>query len=211
MVIAVVVYALYVWVIVSIAALLVQGVRRLRYDRAHRAPIHTGLEPEAPPAKPAIPVEPAVPIKPATPIEPAVPIKPATPIEPAEPIKPATPIEPAVPIEPERTLSDAISGLRLPCDLVPAIDQGQTADDRRVSLLTNSADPATVGGAVADELERLGFDVAAEADDEAVATRDDDVIGLRIIPNAASAELNGVRRFLEATEATVALEMWLHD
>jgi hypothetical protein len=108
-----------------------------------------------------------------------------------------------------KSLSDALRGVRLPFDLVPTADTVEPSDDRRVSLTTSAASPAEVGTAIADELERLGFEVAAHRDDEAQAIRGDDVIGLRIIPDADRTVGDGRRRFPDLPVDSVALVLWL--
>lgn len=108
-----------------------------------------------------------------------------------------------------KSLSDVLRGVRLPFDLVPTADTVEPSDDRRVSLTTSAASPAEVGTAIADELERLGFGVAAHRDDEAQAIRGDDVIGLRIIPDADRTVDDGRRRFPDLPVDSVALVLWL--
>ncbi len=122
---------------------------------------------------------------------------------------PASPVPdpPAAPAP--RTLATVLVGVRLPCDLLPTPDALHPPSDDRVTLLTDAAEPPTVGGAIADELERLGFEIAPDGDDEAVAIRGEDTIGMKITSEAFDATVGNGRRFPEATATSVALELWL--
>ena len=53
------------------------------------------------------------------------------------------------------TLAAAVEGISMPCGLVPV--GGDRLDPRHVAFSTTGHEPATVGTAMADELERLGY------------------------------------------------------
>ncbi|NIR42306.1 MAG: hypothetical protein GWN79_29445 [Actinobacteria bacterium] len=53
------------------------------------------------------------------------------------------------------TLAEAVDGISMPCGLVPV--GGDRLDPRHVAFSTTGHEPATVGTAMADELERLGY------------------------------------------------------
>lgn len=86
----------------------------------------------------------------------------------------------------EPTLAALLSGIRLPHDLLPVLAQGADPSDQSVTLISNTAPPEVIGGAIADELERLGFGIKSVATDRALATREDSVISLRIAPEAGT-------------------------
>ncbi len=110
---------------------------------------------------------------------------------------------------PGRSLAQVLAGLQLPSNLLPAIDQTRPPSNQRVSLLTNTAPPSEVGGAVADELERLGFVLSVTADDQATASRGEDLLGLHIVPEAVTDFVEGKPRFPDAPENSVAVDIWL--
>jgi len=107
------------------------------------------------------------------------------------------------------TLADLLAGVRLPWNLLPTVDQGREPSNDRVVLITDQGEPSEIGVDVADELERLGFVISPRGDDTAVATRDGQSLGLRIIEEPMTAEVEGTRRFPTATESSVALDIWV--
>lgn len=129
----------------------------------------------------------------------------ANPVEAATEGAPAaTQTKPAAP-----TLADLLTGVRLPWNLLPTVDQSREPSNDRVVLITNEGEPADIGIDVADELERLGFAIAPRGDDTAVATRAGHSLGMQIIPNPKAAQVNGTPRFPTATESSVALDIWI--
>lgn len=216
----IVVYALYLWVAVSIVALVTQLVRRARYQRARtqqqETPAPGGLQ-----VAPAGSVELDLTTQDATVKRPSAVgserrVVPAP--EPAivggrqapPPPAPRSASTPP-PRQMVRSLPEVLEGARFPHNLLPARDRSLPASDQRLSLLTNSATPGEVGGSVADELERLGFVVAASTDDQATATRGNDIVGLRIITDAAAAQTGAIKRFPDVDATTVALDLWLEN
>lgn len=120
---------------------------------------------------------------------------------------PAAPAEPAAAATP--TLADLLAGVRLPWNLLPAVDQSREPSNDRVALITSEGEPSAIGVDVADELERLGFTISPLGDDTALATRDGHSLGLQIIEAPMTAEVDGIRRFPTATESSVALDIWV--
>lgn len=110
----------------------------------------------------------------ATPV-PGAPLKPGSTLPPLISSPPVT-ADPAAGPEPSDgapiTVAEAVQGIRMPCDLAPLVGSSTAAlDPHRVVFSTTTATAPQVGGALADELERLGFSVRSVADNQAVATK----------------------------------------
>jgi hypothetical protein len=90
---------------------------------------------------------------------------------PAEPIRPAGGGRP--------TVAELVAGIALPCGLIPVVT-GAELDPHHVVFATTGHGAGEVGSALADELERLGFELRTETDTEAVAVRDDASLRVRI-------------------------------
>ena len=77
------------------------------------------------------------------------------------------PAKPTVATNPDRpasmNLADAVAGISMPCDLAPLMGTG-AMNPRKVAFFTTGFEPSTVGGRVADELERLGFEITSVDD-----------------------------------------------
>ncbi len=195
----VVVLALYVWVAVSLTALIVQQIRRVVHRRARRQAadaaaaeatidVVTPLEPESePPARPTIFERLAEAPPPAAPPEPA----------PVQQPTPAT-TRPAA-----RGLAETLAGIHLPCELLPVVPRGVSPSDKTVSLVTASASPDVVGPAIADELERLGYELDAVSASRLVARRQADVLTLDMILSPSQLERDGVALYPEVSDNAV--------
>jgi hypothetical protein len=85
-----------------------------------------------------------------------------------------------------RPVADAVAGIAMPCGLVPMV-VGTDVDPHHVAFSTSDHDAGTVGAALADELERLGFTVRSLTDTEAVATRAGDEVRVTVHPDARPA------------------------
>lgn len=84
---------------------------------------------------------------------------------------------PSTPPEPTKTLADVLAGIRLPYDLFPVDEPDPQIADVAVTLVTMTTPAGQVGMAVADELERLGYEIFSLSDSEAVAKRGTDATG----------------------------------
>jgi hypothetical protein len=85
-----------------------------------------------------------------------------------------------------RPVADAVAGITMPCGLVPMV-VGTDVDPHHVVFSTSDHDAGTVGAALADELERLGFTVRSLTDTEALATRAGDEVRVTVHPDARPA------------------------
>jgi len=105
------------------------------------------------------------------------------------------------------TVAVALQGIVMPCGLAPVArpDEGLLAD-YRVAFVTDDADAATVGAAVGDELERLGYAVASTSATEAVARRDEVVVRVTIYPRPGEALRGDGPLFPAAPEGSVGIE-----
>ncbi|WP_208027802.1 hypothetical protein [Rhabdothermincola sediminis] len=83
----------------------------------------------------------------------------------------ATVDEPAAATGASITVAEAVRGIQMPCDLAPLVGSSPAVDPHRVVFSTTTATAERVGGALADELERLGFSLRSVADNQAVATK----------------------------------------
>jgi hypothetical protein len=110
-----------------------------------------------------------------------------------------------------KKLTDALDGIRLPCDLAPLAARDAGLDfDRRAAFFTVGYPAEAVAPSIADELERLGMEFNALSDNVAVATRDD--LRVRVaVRSVGSAARNGVADldYPSAPEHSVVVEFEL--
>jgi len=81
---------------------------------------------------------------------------------------------------PAAGVADALVGIRMPCDLVPLVLDRLATD--HITLSTTGHAAETVGPALADEIERLGYVVRPISDNEVLATRGTTELRLTIRP-----------------------------
>lgn len=102
----------------------------------------------------------------------------------AEPEPTATPVAVMEPVDPDRprsrSLAEAVDGIAMPCDLAPLMGTG-AIDPREVSFFTHGHAPASVGSALADELERLGYSITPLDDRSILAERGPDGVEARLM------------------------------
>jgi|OM-RGC.v1.012823041 hypothetical protein len=79
-----------------------------------------------------------------------------------------------------RSLAEAVEGIAMPCDLAPLMGTG-TIDPREVAFFTHGHQAATVGAALADELERLGYAISPLDERSIKAEQGPDVIEARLV------------------------------
>ncbi len=150
---------------------------------------------------------------PATLIPAAVPIIDQFRSEPGEPTTTngeratATAVVDSPPADDDRTLTDVLEGIQLPYDLMPVTSVVDNPD-RHLIFLTTHSNAGEVGKKFADELERLGFEMESVDFDQAVAARDDDVVSMKIVPEAHLVEVADELRYGAAGPGDVALEVW---
>ena len=94
---------------------------------------------------------------------------------------PVTVMEPVDPDRPRsRSLAEAVDGIAMPCDLAPLMGTG-AIDPREASFFTHGHAPASVGSALADELERLGYSITPLDDRSILAERGPDGVEARLM------------------------------
>jgi hypothetical protein len=103
------------------------------------------------------------------------------------------------------SVAAALTGVRLPDDLVPLVVTGE-ADPHHVTFITSGLPAATVGGHLGDELERLGYQVRSESDVVAVATKGTVVLRVTLHPDPASEQVDGAPRYPTAGRSSVVVE-----
>jgi hypothetical protein len=213
-----------VWPLVALWFFLV--IRRYVIRRGERDSAPPIVEPIAPPpiveATPPI-VEPIAPppiVAPAPPpVEVAPPVPAAAPDLPP-PVRPPTGtpgrsiFDPPAPTEADlptsrRPIAELVEGIRMPCDLAPIMETVPRVGAREeVAFVTRGHSATEVGGAVGDELRRLGYELQARAETEALAVRGDDVLGVTVYPEPWMVERAGRPAFPVAIEGSVVVELW---
>ena len=105
------------------------------------------------------------------------------------------------------TVAEALQGIAMPCGLAPVVRPGEgLLADFRVAFLTHTSDAATVGAAVGDELERLGYTLSTTSNTEALARRGDIVVRLVIYPQPGDVLRGDDPVFPVAPEGSVGVE-----
>lgn len=112
---------------------------------------------------------------------------------------------PMAPTAGQKTLADLLEGFQLPHSLLPIIPDHADISERHVSLLTSTAPVEIVGPAVADELERLGYQLAPVSDNELLASRDDDQLKLTMVVAPTTVERGGRLVYPQANEGDVVI------
>lgn len=125
-----------------------------------------------------------------------------------------TPVPSATPMAPSsapKTLADLLSGFQLPHDLLPVIPDHDDITERHVSLMTATAPVEVVGPAVADELERLGFELTPLSENELLAVRDNDRLALTMVTSPTTAEYGGRLMYPQANPGDVVITIEVTD
>ena len=110
----------------------------------------------------------------------------------------------AAPGDDRVSVAAALTGVRLPDDLVPLV--GDIADPHHVTFITSSQPAAAVGRHLGDELERLGFQMRSESDVVAVATKGAVTLRVTLHPEASTERVDGAARFPTAGPTSVVVE-----
>ena len=105
-----------------------------------------------------------------------------------------------------RSVADALSGIRMPCDLVPLIGLKAAIDPTHVVFAADGQPAHEVGSQLGDELERIGCELTQIDETTLHAVRDSYVIEVRIHPDAASARGPAGLRFPTAAPRSVVVE-----
>jgi hypothetical protein len=107
-----------------------------------------------------------------------------------------------------RTLAEALEGIAMPCDLAPLMGSGPL-DPREVAFFTRDQVPAEVGRAIADEFERLGYEISPVDDRSIRAERGQDLVRARIVSAATDSEEVFAELHPSAPKGSVVLELKL--
>lgn len=115
-------------------------------------------------------------------------------VDPEEPVATGGSAAPPPPPPVRPTVAESLRGIDLPCELVPVVEDGDEAvtSGHKVTFTTREATVRTVVAAMADELERLGYEVADQpvgdgGEHRLRATRVDTTIDLSIRLDEAGA------------------------
>jgi hypothetical protein len=121
---------------------------------------------------------------------------------------PPAPTEADLPTS-RRPIAELVEGIRMPCDLAPIVETVPRVGAREeVAFVTRGHSATEVGGAVGDELRRLGYELQARNETEALAVRGDDVLGVTVYPEPWMVERAGRPAFPVAIEGSVVVELW---
>ena len=105
-----------------------------------------------------------------------------------------------------RSVADAVTGIRMPCDLAPLIGVGEAIDPAHVVFSTEGHRPDHVGQSVGDELERIGFALKPITDSIMYADRGADSVEVLIHPDPVSVMEGALPRFPTAPSDSVVVE-----
>lgn len=108
-----------------------------------------------------------------------------------------------------RSVADVLEGLRLPCDLAPLIGGEPAGDPSYVAFMTEGHPPEAVGVSVGDELERIGCTLTPVDVSTLRADRGEDVVEVRIHPEASTAVIDKRPRFPTVPPRSVVVEFQL--
>jgi hypothetical protein len=84
------------------------------------------------------------------------------------------------------TVAEMLTGVSMPCDLVPVVDPDGLVNPYRVAFATQTTPAADVGAAVGDELERLGFALRSVSSNQVEATKADQKLTVTIHQDASA-------------------------
>ncbi len=210
-------YALYAWILASAAGLVVQLVRRRRFANAQsKTEALDATTPSSDTESAAGATEPsteseAIPERGTA--GSAATAEADTTVSESADATAGTTAEPALvsPVERSSTpepIAALLTGIRLPASLEPIVADGIAPSDHFLCLHTNEATPEEVGTGLAEELERLGYEVMGISENEAVAKRNDDVVSLHIDATPAETAVAGIRRYPMASAGDVVVEVW---
>jgi hypothetical protein len=108
-----------------------------------------------------------------------------------------------------KPMAELVKGITLPCDLAPLVDHiSRPGVIESVAFVTEGIDSAEVGRALGEELRRLGYELQALDQTEALATRDGDRLKIAVHPDPMTVERQGATAFPTATEGDTVAELW---
>ncbi|MEM7271586.1 MAG: hypothetical protein AAF547_00775 [Actinomycetota bacterium] len=193
----------YLWLVLTI---LLITLLYLRYQEGRRTPSDRDDDLLLPPADPVglAPADQLIEVDELDDVDDVDQVEPVSEPEPGEPS--ATPASPATVAQPPGIL-DLLDGIELPHDLTPLTGRIEHGD-RHLILVSSGADPAEVGPAFADRLADQGFEIEPDGFDQAVARRSDDVLTMRISPEAGTVNDAGRPRYPGAGDDDVVIELW---
>ena len=96
----------------------------------------------------------------------------------------------------------------MPCELAPLMGTGPP-DPRRLAFFTTGYEAATVGSALSDELERLGFAITPEDDRSIRAERGEDLVRARLTSATLDSEAVMIDLHPSAPEGALVVELKL--
>lgn len=107
-----------------------------------------------------------------------------------------------------QTLAEALKGIQMPADLSPVVVDD--VDPRRLICTTTTASPETVTGALADELERLDFELHLPDEHSITAERPGVTVHVRVLGAAKVARPSLGDHIAMVPDHAVVTEFELH-
>lgn len=104
------------------------------------------------------------------------------------------------------TVAELVQGIVMPCGLSPVVTTDRPMDPYRVAFSTDTAAAETVGAAVGDELERLGFALTSTAANRLMATKDGEQLTVTLHTDAASLTTGDTRAYPTIPAGSVLVE-----
>jgi hypothetical protein len=109
------------------------------------------------------------------------------------------------PAAPRVTVAEALDGIKLPCDLVPTLMQGDDVDPYKAAFVTSGFSPRTVAANFADELERLDYKIRTDTDNVAIGRRAANEVRVEVFEDAATARVDEQRLFPYVANGSIAI------
>ena len=106
-------------------------------------------------------------------------------------------------------ISDALSGIKMPCDLAPLTVGVESLNPAQVDLVTTGVGPDDVAAQLDKELTRLGYDVAELGEGEHLATRGETVVRVKVHDRPAVSVGSDGRGFPTAPADGIVVELSL--
>jgi hypothetical protein len=112
----------------------------------------------------------------------------------------------------QTTVIEALSGIHLPCDLVPLTTMAtRPGVGDRIAFWTDAAPAETVGPEFAAELQRLGYEVETKDEARLHARREDTQVIVVVHPDPLLATIDDKPAFPSVPERAVVVETWLPE
>ncbi len=110
---------------------------------------------------------------------------------------------------PDKTLADLLGGITVPSEVVPVSVGDGRENPYAATLLSRGLEAHVVGTEIADELERLGYELLPIAETELLAKRGDDLVTVSIDLEPHRPDASGHQRVASAVEGDIVIDFWV--